>query len=137
MFVYTRPDVRNTFFGRVAETNNDSGTGPKPLVPTSTWLAKLDGLLGEQHPADIECLMLRAGNWASGPDFGRILCGKASKSALAPVRPAGVTIFVACPIRIRPTSGPEALVRNIGCKPMLPDEGSISGTFDHIEREPY
>ncbi len=38
-----------------------------------------------------ECL--RFGNEASGPDVGRILVGKASKSALRPAEPAGVPIL--------------------------------------------
>ncbi len=44
---------------------------------------------------------------ASGPDFGRILIGKTSKAVLRPVKGRRAD-FEALPMRIRPTSGPEA-----------------------------
>ncbi len=62
----------------------------------------------------------RAGNWTSGPDFGRTATGKAPKSELRPAEGRPEDPFrcfpVSSPAKIWPgslISGPEALLRNI------------------------
>ncbi len=61
-------------------------------------------VIGPQNPFK----KVQAGNQVSGPDFGRILVGKVSKSALRQTEGRPEADFDAFPIRIRPKSGPEA-----------------------------